>query len=312
MVSDVINIGSSSKGNAYFLNIIKKNDYAFWDNNEESFGLLIECGFPFDVLSRRLREQSHGKFSMVNVKAVLITHRHGDHSLCVKELLDIGKTVYAPQEVFDTHGIDINDTKYRGYAIPLFENFRKLISPGISVIPFKLEHDEKKNMLNANKELLSKVIDYNENEYLINYGYIITIDKAYNILFFIDTMFMPFNLNGTGIKFNMIFGEANYFSTPIFFAYENAKEEMNYGNIKRYERLLYSHMSVETFIKTINGLDLTNCERIFVMHTSSSERVTGDEIKYYQYIKKNIKPYHRRDLKILVCKGDGNFATGSI
>lgn len=314
MVTDVINLGSGSKGNAYFLNIKRKLDYGFSDSNDdgESFGLLIECGLPFDTLSRRLREQSKGKYSMVDVKAVVVTHRHYDHSLAVKELLDMGKVVYAPISVFEYHNIDVNNTNYKGYAIPVHEMVKKYIAPKISITPFPLEHDEKKNMLKANKELLTKEIDYDENAYLINYGYIISIGKDYNILFFIDTMFMPFNLDDTGIRFNMIFGEANYFTLPIHFAYENAKKDMNYGNIKRYERLLYSHMSAETFVKTLNGIDLSLCERIFVMHTSSSERVQGDEIKYYQYIKSKLKPYHHKNLKILVCKEQGNFATGGL
>lgn len=315
VVKEVINLGSGSKGNAYFLAIDQKVDYAFWeddDDNKKPFGLLIECGFPFDTLSMRLREQSKGRYSMRDVDVVLVTHRHHDHSLSVKTLLDLGKKVYAPLEVFEHWGVDVKSNEYKDLAKPLQEGVQKYISSGISVIPFPLEHDEKKNMLFSNRELLTKVIDYDENAFIKNYGYIITVNEVYNILFFIDTMFMPFDLNATGYQFDMIFGEANYFTTPIHFAYENAKNEMNYGNIKRYERLLYSHMSVETFIKTLNGIDLSKTTHIFVMHTSSSERVTGDEIKYYHHIKNNLKPQRNKDLQILVCKEKGNFATGGI
>ena len=320
MVTDVINLGSGSKGNAYFLNIKRKLDYGFaqLDSNNngndlgETFGLLIECGLPFDILSKRLREQSKGKFTMVDVKAVLVTHRHGDHSLAVKELLDMGKVVYAPISVFENAGVDVNSTNYKGYAIPVNEMVKKYIAPKISITPFPLEHDEKKNMLHTKKELVTRDEEYNEDDYLKVFGYIITIANTYNILFFIDTMFMPFNLNKTGIKFNMIFGEANHFHNITYMAYQNALDSMNYANIKRYERIIYSHMSVETFVKTLNGIDLSQCERIFAMHTSSSDRVQGDEIKYYQYIKSKIKPFHHQDLKILVCKEQGNFATGGL
>ena len=354
MVTDVINLGSGSKGNAYFLNIKRKLDYGFaqLDSNNngndlgETFGLLIECGLPFDILSKRLREQSKGKFTMVDVKAVLVTHRHGDHSLAVKELLDMGKVVYAPISVFENAGVDVNSTNYKGYAIPVNEMVKKYIAPKISITPFPLEHDEKKNMLHTKKELVTRDEEYNEDDYLKVFGYIISIANTYNILFFIDTMFMPFNLNKTGIKFNMIFGEANHFHNITYMAYQNAlqardslireyyglleevkgdlraeiitqtefeeKKRKAYSNIKRYERIIYSHMSVETFVKTLNGIDLSQCERIFAMHTSSSDRVQGDEIKYYQYIKSKIKPFHHQDLKILVCKEQGNFATGGL
>lgn len=313
MVTDVINLGSGSKGNAYFLNIQRKLDYGFTkDDLGETFGLLIECGLPFDTLSKRLREQSNGKYSMVDVKAILVTHRHYDHSLAVKDLLDMGKVVYAPISVFEYHDIDVNATNYKGYAIPVNELVKKYIAPKITITPFPLEHDEKKNMLTSKQKLVTKESDYDVNDAIIVYGYIISIGLDYNVLFFIDTMFMPYNLNSTGLKFNIIMGEANHFHQPTYMAYQNALENNNYANIKRYERIIFSHMSVETFVKTINGIDLSRCEKIFVMHTSSSERVTGDEIKYYQHIKRSIKPYHHKNLKILVCKEQGNFATGGI
>ena len=311
MVKDVINLGSGSKGNAYFLMIETESTYAFWEGSKP-FGLLIECGLTFDVLSMRLREQSKGKYSMVDVNAVLVTHRHHDHSLSVKDLMLLGKKVYAPLQVFEHWEIDINSREYKGLAIPLQEGLMKHISPDIYVTPFEVEHDEKKNMLFSNRELLTKVIDYDENAFIKVFGYIITLSGKYNILFFIDTMFMPYNFDVMGYQFNMIFGEANHFSQPTYFAYENAKKEMNYANIKRYERLIYSHMNIETFVKTLNGLDLSKTTHIFAMHTSSSERVTGDEIKYYYHIKNNLKPLHRKDLKILVCKEHGNYATGGI
>lgn len=313
MVTDVINLGSGSKGNAYFLNIKRKLDYGFSDDDlSETFGLLIECGLPFDTLSRRLREQSKGKFSMVDVKAVLVTHRHYDHSLAVKELLDMGKTVYAPISVFEYHEIDVTSTNYKGLAIPVSEMVKRYIAPKITITPFPLEHDEKKNMLYSKQKLLTKEEDYDETQSIVVYGYIIEISKEYNILFFIDTMFMPFNLESTGLKFNMIFGEANHFHEPTYMAHRSAVENKNYANIKRYERIIFSHMSVETFVKTINGIDLSRCEKIFVMHTSSSNRVTGDEIKYYHHIKRFIKPYHHKDLEILICKEEGNFVTGGL
>jgi phosphoribosyl 1,2-cyclic phosphodiesterase len=313
MVTDVINLGSGSKGNAYFLNIKRKLDYGFTgDDSGESFGLLIECGLPFATLSQRLREQSHGKYSMVDVHAVLVTHRHYDHSLAVKELLGIGKVVYAPISVFEYHDIDVEKTEYKGYAIPVNELVKKYIAPKITITPFPLEHDEKKNMLYSNKQLVTKESDFDVSDAIVVYGYIISIGIDYNVLFFIDTMFMPFNLRNLGLKFNVVMGEANHFHQPTYMAYQNALENKNYANIKRYERIIFSHMSVETFVKTINGIDLSKCEKIFVMHTSSSERVTGDEIKYYNYIKNNIKPYHHKDLKILVCKEQGNYATGGL
>lgn len=311
-VKDIINLGSSSKGNAYFLNIEKQNNtYSY--NDKKTFGLLIECGFNFDTLSMKLRKLSKGRYNMNDIEVVLITHKHDDHSLCVADMVKLGKRVYAPLEVFKKYGIDLKANKN---AVVLYEKQLQTIAPKITVLPLPMRHDEKYNMLEAEKIKKRKegeetYIDLaSENENITNFGYVISINKKFNILFFIDTMYFPYRLKG--YKFNMIFGEANHFRVPNQIAYQNAKKDKDYAKIKRYQRVLYSHMSVERFVRVLNGFDLSECDVIFAMHTSASERATGDETRFYWTIKNGLKKDHKIGMRILVCKKDGSYATGGI
>lgn len=311
-VKNVVNLGSGSSGNAYFLEVERQAFNYSADNN--TFGLLIECGLDFDTLAIRLRKLSNQKYNITDIEVVLITHRHHDHSKCVVDMVKLGKRVYAPLEVFEHWKIDLKENKN---AIPLYEKQLQTIAPKITVLPLPMRHDEKFNMIEAEKNKKRRegektYIDLSNenNENIVNFGYIISVDKKYNVLFFIDTMYFPYNLKG--YKFNMIFGEANHFRIPNQIAYKIAKEQRNYGKIVRYQRVLYSHMSVETLIKTLNGIDLSECDTIFATHTSTSERVTGDEIRYYQAIRNGLKKDHKKGMKILVCKEKGSYATGGI
>lgn len=302
MLLDVISLGSSSKGNAYFLNI-KRDGY------NEPFGLLIECGLSYEIMSNRLHKYSNGRFKMSDIKVVLITHRHHDHSIAIKEMLNLNKRVFAPKEVYDHHEIDL--TKYPKNAFILQHGVQRLIADNVVVKPLAVKHDEVSNMIDSMRNKGEKImIDMtdDDNKDIENLAYIITINNNYNVLFMIDTMYNPYDFRG--FKFDDIFIEANHFTTPTHFAYVEAKKNNDYDNIKIYERLLYSHMSVETCIKTLNGLDLSNTKRIFTMHISASQRVRGYEIKYYIHIANKLKKGH--NARLFVFKKNGGFHTGGI
>ena len=69
-------------------------------------------------------------------------------------------------------------------------------------------------------------------------------------------------------QFDYVFIESNYDGQVIHFAYEAAKEQHNEVDIKRYERILNSHMSIKHTCDQLKKLDLSNCKGIFLMHLS--------------------------------------------
>lgn len=77
-------LGSSSKGNGYILEC----------DNEK---LIIELGIKWNEIAKGV------DYKIENVKACLVTHKHLDHSLCVKDALKRGLSVYSCEEVQMCH-----------------------------------------------------------------------------------------------------------------------------------------------------------------------------------------------------------------
>lgn len=251
-----IAIGSSSEGNAYFIEINRKG-------YQKPFRLLIECGFSLDIISKRLL--NHG-ISARHIDAVLVTHEHNDHSKGVSEMITkLSKHVYAPKSVFVKYGLlDSN------YAHVITYPQKKIITDGIDVTPIPLVHRND---------------DGSEVE---NYGYIINIDADYGnykILFITDTHYLKYNLSK--YQFNTIYIEANNRSYAIVKALENAKEKGDMGKTIHYDRVLHSHMLVENTAHTLvgsknnQGFDLSKTDTIYLIHLSTSNQVASEQIKYF-------------------------------
>lgn len=115
-------LGSSSKGNGYVLEC----------DNEK---LIIELGVKWSEIAKGV------DYTIQNVKACLVTHKHLDHSLSIKDAIKRGLTVYSCQEVQMCHP-DVKvlkmgkKTRIGGFVvqpIPLQHN--------VECIGFLIEHD---------------------------------------------------------------------------------------------------------------------------------------------------------------------------
>ena len=251
-----IAIGSSSEGNAYLIEINRRG-------YQKPFRLLIEAGFPLDIISKRLL--NHG-LSLTKIDAVLVTHEHNDHAKGVPDFINkLSKHVYAPKSVFKKYGLE--DSTY-AHAITYPQT--KIIADGIEATPIPLVHKEADG---SNVE---------------NYGYIIKIDADYGdyyILFITDTHYLKYNLSK--YQFNVIYIEANNRSYAIVKALEHAKAIGDKGREIQYDRVLHSHMLVENTAHTLvgsknnAGFDLSKTDMIFLIHLSTSNQSASEQIKYY-------------------------------
>ena len=244
----VLSVGSSSEGNAYYIEIHRKG-------YPTPFGLLIEAGFPYNELSRRLLNYG---VSMRNVNAVLVTHEHHDHSLAVKELVERGKKVYAPLSVFKHWGLEDKVTSRNIFEV----GKTKLIADGIDVVAFKVEHDVE------------------------TVGFIITIRGdwgEHRIFFATDTSYIRYNF--FKYTFETIMIEANNTRRVLYYAIKNAKENGDKWGEIHFDRVLRTHFLIENTIKTLigsksnAGFNLSKTDNIYLLHSSASSNTNHMEIK---------------------------------
>jgi hypothetical protein len=260
----VLSIGSSSEGNAYYVEINRKG-YQY------PFKLLIECGFSYNEIGRRLLNYG---ISINDINAVLVTHEHNDHSKAVKDMVDRGKLVFAPKEVFKKYGV-LEKVSSRNI---IEERKTKVIADGVQVVGFPLEHHEA------------------DGSNVVNFGYIITAKCDYgkhNILFVTDTHYIKYNLRS--YKFHTIFIEANNMTRVIYMALQNAKTKGNKWKEIHFDRVLHSHMLAENCAKTLlgskknAGFDLSETDMIYLTHMTAQGSVNPMEIK--RFIEKALKDY---------------------
>ena len=278
----VVCLGSSSEGNAYYVEINRKG-------YPTPFTLLIECGFNYKELSKRLLQNN---LSLRNVDAILVSHEHHDHSFAVPKLVGLGKKVYAPKSVFEHYGV--LDQVNNGNIME--SQSKKRIADEIDVIGLDLEH---KNV---------------DGSSIYNLGYIIQANCDYgthNIFFATDTYFIKYDLSDW--KFHTIFLEANNFARNIIMSLKSAKEKGDKFKEIHFDRVLHSHMLVENTIKTLigtkkrNGFDLSETEKIFLIHLSASGNVNPQEIKT-KVTEKLTQNKRMRNVK----RGDKNYISPKI
>lgn len=108
-------LGSSSDGNCYVLR----------SGGGES--LVMELGVPWAEVKRALG------FSLRGLAGCAVSHRHGDHALCVADALRSGVAVCAPPDVF--RGLPASPL-----AVAALHR-RGLRMGGFSLLPLSVEHD---------------------------------------------------------------------------------------------------------------------------------------------------------------------------
>lgn len=218
--------------------------------------LMVEVGLSYRDILTKCVKE---KINFNEIDSFLITHNHKDHSLAVEDLRRLHKRVYG------------NDDITLGNAQTTLESGKQtFIAVDTKVIPIEVEHDAPHSL-----------------------GFIITTGLE-TILFVNDCKY--FNADLSHIKFDFIFIESNYDGVKIHYAYQQAKDLNDKGNILRYERLINAHMSNSTCVKHLKRMDLSNCKGIFLMHLS--DRHANE----YQF-KKNVTEV--TGVKCFVCKKNG-------
>jgi len=218
------------------------------ENEKEA--LIIELGLNFSKIKEALN------FDLSKVVGALVTHEHNDHSglngKFINEALNNAVTVYSSEKLFNLFSIKNHNAK--NLIKYKFNNLGK----GFQVYPFEAVH------CNAD---LKPCVD--------PLGFVIYHKDCGLVLFLTDSLVCKPIFKGV-MQFNNIIIEANFCNDIINSRFKEGK--MNHS---LYHRILKSHMSLDTCRKTLLANDLSQVQKIVLIHLSDSN---SDERKFKKVI----------------------------
>lgn len=191
------------------------------------------------------------KFNLSNIAGCILTHEHGDHSKGIKAAVQCGVNVYSSKGTFDA-------LKIKSHRFNEVVN-KKIFNVGsFKIMPFDVVHDAAEP-----------------------FGYLINHKECGNVLFITDTSYLKYKFK----NINNILIEANY-SEKIL------ETKSGYGGkLPSFlaQRIINSHLSLETCNEILKNMDLSEVNRIVLLHLSNSnsdekhfkihtENMTGKEI----------------------------------
>lgn len=205
-------LASGSNGNCYIIQAAQEK-------------LIIEGGIRWEGILKGLG------YSIQGVKGCLVSHKHGDHAMSIKKIIDRSIKVFAPIEVLEKYKLM---GKFKRTSI--VENEEIFHTGGFTVRGLSCHHTN---------------VDGSECE---NLGYLIKHEAIGKILFATDTYFMGYKFKD--IDHVMI--ECNY------------SEKYMYDLEAHEERVFRSHMSLETLKATLKTWDLSKTKTITLLHLSKN------------------------------------------
>jgi len=220
----------------------KGNCYLLENDTE---ALLIECGVNFSEIKKAIN------FNISKIVGCIVTHEHKDHCKSIDDVMKAGINVYSNKGTFEALDIycDVFGKKCHHKANPLhgIDDFK---IGGFRIMSFDVKHDASEPC-----------------------GFLINHKETGNVLFLTDTIYSPYTFK----NLNNIIIEANY-SNRIM------TEKLQKGNMPEFlrNRILKSHMSLETCMEHLQANDLTAVNNIVLIHLSdgnSDEKYFLNEVK---------------------------------
>ena len=163
-----------------------------------------------------------------------------DHSKHLMSYLKSGIDIYSSDHVFNSFKIG-----FYGHRAKRVEAKKKYKIGNFSIIPFDLKHD------------------------VPNFGYVIHHKEIGNLLFITDSYYCPYRFN----KINTMLVECNYSQAILSQSVEAGKVPAFVKN-----RILSSHMELETTKKFLTSSDLANVQNIVLIHLSEGN-ANGNQFK---------------------------------
>ncbi len=177
------------------------------------------------------RIQAGCGYCVSKLSGCLITHAHSDHVKSAKDLAKLGVDIYTSQGTIDM-------AKLSGHRIHRVKTLEQFETGTFAILPFDVEHDvpEPLGFLIYSKETKEK------------------------LLYVTDTYYIRYRFKGL----THILIEANYDPDVIV-----NNTGSNYIDSSRAKRVITSHMSIDTAIKTLEAFDLSTVQQIYLLHLSN-------------------------------------------
>lgn len=169
-------------------------------------------------------------FNYRKVVGCLITHEHQDHCKSVNEVIAAGINVYSTAGSLNAMQVSLS---HRANAIVPGRSF---MLGGFKILPFTVQHDCADPV-----------------------GYVIHHEECGTVLFLTDSYYCEYTFKGL----NNVIVEANYCQTIL----DKRLEEGSNPLFLR-DRVITSHMSLETCKKTLQANDLSQVNNIVLIHLS--------------------------------------------
>lgn len=209
---DIQTIGSGSSGNAYKI-------------SDGQTAILLEAGIKFERVQQALQ------FKTRQIKGVLITHEHGDHSAHTKDYLKAGMNCYMTKGTQSA----LNINHHRLFTVEYKSAFK---IGSLTILPFETQHDVAEPC-----------------------GYLIKSDNGSKLLFATDTYYIKYKI--PGITHMLL--EVNH---DYDFMMENVEKGIIHQGLAN--RIMKSHLNLENAIKYLQSSDLSHLKEIHLIHLSSS------------------------------------------
>lgn len=171
------------------------------------------------------------RFQLKRVSGCLISHQHKDHSKYMREVIDAGIPTLALKDVFESQGIR------DGVFCKEIKPSHGYIVGGFKVFALSVAHDV---------PCLGFIIDHKE---------------MGRLLFITDTMMVEYKISGL----NHIMLEANYADDILEY---NIRNGITPAAMR--DRLLHSHMELETANGFLRANDLSGVSEIILIHLSGN------------------------------------------
>lgn len=196
----------------------------------ENSALILECGVTFRKVQKAI------DYKTDKIAGCIITHEHGDHSGYAKQFAKRGVNIYGSHGTIKSLNVE-NFTKNEMTKLHDLDKFdRYEIGDEFKIFPFDVRHDSEEP-----------------------FGYIINHPEAGNILFAVDTFYIPYSFD----DIHYIIIEANYRQSILD---QNVKDGELHPIVR--SKVIESHMEIETLKRFLAACNLENLKKTILFHLS--------------------------------------------